>query len=172
MLVQGPGWGPSGLYLERTLGPLLADWSPHFFAARNTPGGPEIGGAESQATDQLVDDLEGERARLGCDRVIVVGHSHGAFVAMGYAVRYPRRVAALVLLGPSIVAPASTPGSREILEGFRGDAARTGAVEWWERHGGTRRDVADDREFARHLRASAPLNFYNLNALARCVGVR
>ncbi len=37
-------------------------------------------------------DLDDLRARLGIDHWIVGGHSHGAFLALAYALQYPRQV--------------------------------------------------------------------------------
>jgi len=42
-------------------------------------------------------DVDGLRAWLGADRIVMAGGSYGGFIAMEYAIRYPSRVAALVL---------------------------------------------------------------------------
>lgn len=47
--------------------------------------------------DDLVDDLEALRARLGIDRAHVAGHSLGGMIGPAYARRFPDRVASLGL---------------------------------------------------------------------------
>lgn len=54
--------------------------------------------------DRQVDDVEALRARLGVDRIDLLGHSAGANLAVGYAIRYPERVGRLVLVTPSTMA--------------------------------------------------------------------
>ncbi|MGI8926829.1 MAG: alpha/beta fold hydrolase, partial [Tepidiformaceae bacterium] len=48
--------------------------------------------------DAFVADFEGFREALGIDRFVLVGHSMGGLNAVAYAVRYPHRVSALVLV--------------------------------------------------------------------------
>ena len=52
---------------------------------------------ETCTTVRMVDDVEGLRRHLGAERVAVLGHSFGGFIALGYAERYPERVSRLVL---------------------------------------------------------------------------
>jgi len=46
---------------------------------------------------QWASDVDGLRAWLGAERIVMAGGSYGGFIAMEYAIRYPERVAALVL---------------------------------------------------------------------------
>lgn len=48
--------------------------------------------------DQLVDDLEALRRRLGHERIHVVGHSLGGQIGPRYALRFPEHTASVVLL--------------------------------------------------------------------------
>jgi 3-oxoadipate enol-lactonase len=93
------------------------------FAERRTVYLPDLRGmGRSERTDQYSmtlfrDDVLALLDRLGLDRVVLVGHSLGGFVAMLVAQAAPKRVAALVLeetpppvpLGMSI--PDSLPDS-------------------------------------------------------------
>ncbi|WP_153099587.1 alpha/beta fold hydrolase [Paraburkholderia hayleyella] len=62
------------------------------------------GHGESAATDavftldDLVDDLEALRVRLGIERAHLVGHSLGGMIGPAYARRYPQHVRSLALL--------------------------------------------------------------------------
>ena len=44
-----------------------------------------------------IDDIEALRELLGLERISILGSSYGGMVAMGYAIRYPQRLANLVL---------------------------------------------------------------------------
>ncbi len=167
VVMQAPGWGPSGEYLERTLTPLLPRLRVHHYAVRNTPGGKETIDLDSQAAENLAADLESERVKLGVERLAIIGHSHGTVTALAYAVRRPERVASLVLLGPSLVAPSSTAMAAELLDRFADDPERQRAVEWWKRHPRDPTLIGDDRALARWMRATAELTFFDLAAMWR-----
>ncbi len=47
--------------------------------------------------EQWAADIDGLREWIGADRIAMAGGSYGGFMAMEYAIRYPDRVAALVL---------------------------------------------------------------------------
>jgi len=47
--------------------------------------------------EQWAADIEGLREWIGAERICMAGGSYGGFMAMEYAIRYPDRVAALVL---------------------------------------------------------------------------
>jgi pimeloyl-ACP methyl ester carboxylesterase len=47
----------------------------------------------------LADDLRGLLDHLGIERAVIGGMSQGGFVAMRFALKYPERVSALILLG-------------------------------------------------------------------------
>ncbi len=51
--------------------------------------------------DKLVQDIEAMRLSLGADRIILIGHSIHAFMAMEYARAFPDRVSHLVLIASS-----------------------------------------------------------------------
>jgi len=44
-----------------------------------------------------VDDADALRAQLGYEQIILFGHSYGGFLAQEYALRYPERLAGLIL---------------------------------------------------------------------------
>jgi proline iminopeptidase len=57
--------------------------------------------ASSLTVARLVDDLEALRQHLNAPKLDLVGWSWGGFLSMAYAVRFPDRVAHLVLVGPA-----------------------------------------------------------------------
>jgi proline iminopeptidase len=52
-----------------------------------------------------VEDIEALRQRLGVERLTLLGHSWGGQLAMAYAVAYPARVHALILVGSAGAGP-------------------------------------------------------------------
>jgi 3-oxoadipate enol-lactonase len=48
--------------------------------------------------EQLIDDLEGVRRRLGHEKIHIVGHSLGGMIGPGYARAYPERTLSVALL--------------------------------------------------------------------------
>ncbi len=89
-----------------------------------TPDLRGFGGNPAAAftVEDSADDVIGRCDALGLGRVVVVGHSMGARVAMAVAARRPDRVAALVLLAPSPPTPEPmTPAARATLAAARDD---------------------------------------------------
>ncbi len=70
---------------------------------------------------QFAADAEGLALHLGFDKVAVIGHSYGGFIALEFALRYPHRVSHLILLD---TAPAMNYG-----EEIMANAVRKGATE-------------------------------------------
>lgn len=54
-------------------------------------------GKQPYTHEQWAADLDGLRAWAGAEKVCIAGGSYGGFMAMEYAIRYPERVAAMVL---------------------------------------------------------------------------
>jgi proline iminopeptidase len=59
-----------------------------------------------------IDDLDALRKHLGLERISILGSSYGGMVALGYVLRYPERVANLILV-------CTAPGYRFIDEAKR-----------------------------------------------------
>lgn len=59
-------------------------------------------------TDRFVADLEAVRRHFGLDRMVLLGHSWGAQLALSYALAHPERVAALVYVGGVGIDPVSS----------------------------------------------------------------
>lgn len=70
---------------------------------------------------RAIDDLDQVRARLGANKMILVGHSYGAFLAAAYLATYPTHVARVVF---------TSPGS--LRNGLTGSALQT-ALGWRQR---------------------------------------
>ena len=58
-------------------------------------------GENGYSVEQAVGDLDAIRKALNIDKWVVLGYSYGGFLAQYYTLRYPERVAGLVLMGSS-----------------------------------------------------------------------
>jgi proline iminopeptidase len=110
LLCHPGGPGSSSLYFG-ALPELAADHRMVVLDPRGTgdsdrPAEPSAYGLEDYAAD-----IEAVREHLGLDRVDVLGHSHGGFVAITWGGTYPDRVDRLVLAG---TAPRFTDVIREL----------------------------------------------------------
>ena len=83
----------------------------------------------------LADDLKGLLDHLGIERAVIGGMSQGGFVALRFALRYPERVSALILLGTQagVEDPAKVATYQVMLdvweaEGLNDQMARTVAA--------------------------------------------
>ncbi|KAI1888780.1 hypothetical protein AGOR_G00172240 [Albula goreensis] len=54
----------------------------------------------AQAEQRFLDSIEHWRRALGLDRMILLGHSLGGYLATSYAIQYPERVRHLILVDP------------------------------------------------------------------------
>jgi proline iminopeptidase len=63
---------------------------------------------------RLSSDCDALATALGFEKFVLVGHSYGGFIALDFALRYPRRLAGLVL---ACTAPDLTSGMRDPLGG-------------------------------------------------------
>jgi proline iminopeptidase len=110
--------------------------------------------AETITFEQLCADADALRAHLGFERVAVLGHSYGGFIALEYALRYPECLERLILLGTS---PAFDHG-----EEVEASARRRGATrEQLEALGAT---PQDDAEAWRLWKVIEPLYFSDYDA--------
>lgn len=88
-----PGLG-SRAEPRASFGRLADEYRVVVFDAR---GSGESEGSGTLSHEQWAADIDGLRAWLGAERIIMAGGSYGGFMAMEYAIRYPDRVEAVVL---------------------------------------------------------------------------
>jgi proline iminopeptidase len=122
---RGPATGPPIVVLHggpgipemtanvAALGPLtLAGREVVLPAQRGAGASTRLGDPRGYGRDADVDDLEALRQALGIDRMVLLGHSHGAAVATAYAAAHRDRVDRLVLISPAPPDPADTSPTR------------------------------------------------------------
>ncbi|XP_028832509.1 (Lyso)-N-acylphosphatidylethanolamine lipase [Denticeps clupeoides] len=61
---------------------------------------PHFPSDAKQAEEQSVNSIEQWRQTIGLDRMILLGHSLGGYLATSYAIQYPERVSHLILVDP------------------------------------------------------------------------
>lgn len=100
--------GPANLSdtLARSLEPLEDAFRLVYHDYRGS-GQSATAPASTYSFERLADDLDELRVHLGLDRVRVLAHSMGGFVALNWALRHPGHADALVLVGTT---PTGRPG--------------------------------------------------------------
>jgi proline iminopeptidase len=109
---------------------------------------------------RLSSDCDALATALGFEKFVLVGHSYGGFIALDFALRYPRRLAGLVL---ACTAPDLTSGMRDPLGGTAEEQAAlhrlfAGAEE-----------NATDAALRANWSAAVPLYYNNANPPASVV---
>jgi proline iminopeptidase len=81
-------------------------------------------------------DIERIRQILGEDRLILIGHSFGGFLAAMYAAEFPQRVAAMVLVAPAdvLVSPNPSGGLFGAVRGRLSPAEQQDYDSWLKRY--------------------------------------
>ncbi len=96
-LVMHGGLGIDHTYLHPTLDPLGDIFKLIFYDHRGhgRSGRPPI---NTITYEQLADDANALRERLGYEKIGVMGNSAGGYVALNYAIRHPKNISYLILL--------------------------------------------------------------------------
>lgn len=110
LVIQCPGWGLGSTYLQAGLNPLLTGKNRLllFFHPRGTDGSSfpssDADNGDMSSMPALASDLEDLRLYLGLDSFpVLLGHSNGGAIALGYAEMYPARVEKLILLNHTLI---------------------------------------------------------------------
>lgn len=74
--------------------------------------------SEAVTVDHVVEDLAAVLDDAGVERVIVYGSSYGTYLAQGFGVRYPDRVAGMVLDSPMLSVADDIEGARSYRRGL------------------------------------------------------
>lgn len=102
----GPGLDQS--YLLPQMSQLSKNYRVIFYDQRGSgKSNSTVINAKNINMDQFINDLETIRQSLKLNKMILLGHSWGGFLAMHYAIQYPKNVSALILMNS---APATSKG--------------------------------------------------------------
>jgi len=97
MIVQGVGWGLDSRLYQNTLKFLETHYTLVYVDPRGTGDVEPISSSAQLSSDLMVDDLDALRQHLGLGKIILLGHAHGGFIAMKYALKFPARLSQLIL---------------------------------------------------------------------------
>ena len=113
--------------------------------------------------DRLVSDVESLRIHLGLDRMDLLAHSAGAFLATLYAAAHPQRLSRLILVTPGLAA-VGTQGTEEE---FLAALDRRAAEPWYpEARAALEKIMAGDLS-VEAFRASRPFYYGRWNEAAQ-----
>lgn len=111
-IVLHGGWGAEHSYLQY---PLAEHKEDHHFVFYDQRGSLRSPCPDSLVSiDKHVEDLELLRATLGLDKLKLLGHSMGSWLASAYLHRYPERVEKMALLALPYPKSSYTPGEEEV----------------------------------------------------------
>jgi proline iminopeptidase len=97
LLVLHGGLGLGHAYLRPWLDQLGDRVELIYYDHRGSGRSARLRAIDEGSIDAWAADAEALRAALGHERTLLFGHSFGGFLAQEYAVRYPQRVAGLIL---------------------------------------------------------------------------
>ena len=100
LLVQpgGAGWGGDASPYIETLKPLEKIRTVVYLEPRGIGRSQRLREIDAYKMDEYVQDIESLRRYFGTPQIAIAGHSHGGFVAMKYAIKYPKKVECLILI--------------------------------------------------------------------------
>lgn len=157
LLCHPGGPGASGRYFGG-LPDLAAQRTVLLLDPRGTGSSDQPADPRSYDLADYAADIEAVREHLRLERLDMLGHSHGGFVAMAWASAYPGRVGRLVLTN---TAPRFTDTVRRarqaIIESYAREPWNADAVAALEDHHAGR--YADDAELAALLEREMPFYF-------------
>lgn len=113
--------------------------------------------------DRVVEDIEEFRKYLGLEKMIVIGHSGHAFMALAYARKYNERVSHLVLVG---AAPSnSSERRRQSMQYFENEASAERKLALEKGFSHLDADIKNDpqRRFVHYCIRAAAQSWYNFS---------
>lgn len=101
LLVMHGGLGFDHTYFRPWLDPLGELFQVIYYDHRGNGRSAQPADWSAVSHQSLIADADDLRARLGHERVTLLGHSYGGFLALEYALRFPDRLDGLILIGAS-----------------------------------------------------------------------
>lgn len=84
--------------------------------------------------DKIIDDIEQTRKQLQLGKIMIIGHSGHAYMALEYAKKYPQHVTHLVMIG---ISPDLSDATEQMIEGIWEESVdpirKDALVEWRHR---------------------------------------
>ncbi len=157
ILVQCPGWGIGSEYLQQSLHPLEKNFTLVYYDTRGSGYSSRDAAVKNIDVGQMVEDLESLRKHLHLKNFILMGHSHGGYIAMNYSLKYTDRVSKLILLDtPSDMTDVGADVYRNTLQ-LQFDPKFSSAISGLSEMD----DATTDEAFNAAWMRALPLYFYN-----------
>jgi len=125
----GPGFTMD--YFAKDLEPLAAKHVLLFYDQRGAGKSTLVQDSAGLSADKFVDDLDAVRRYFGLRKAALLGHSWGAIIAAGYAVRYPDRVSRLLIVGGVPLTHQGMADALRSLASHRDSASVAGLSRWY-----------------------------------------
>jgi pimeloyl-ACP methyl ester carboxylesterase len=126
-LHDGPGRTPYDFLYQAA--PTLHSVLDVAYLDQRGSGRSAAPGASTYSLDATLNDIELLRQQLAVDKVTLIGHAWGGYLALLYALRYPERVEALILLAPIPSFPDTVEAELRVLRGIYGEGQDPRALE-------------------------------------------
>lgn len=94
----GAGWGGDALIYIETLKPLEKIRTMVYLEPRGIGHSQRFIDPSAYSMEEYVEDIEALREHLQIQKISIAGHSHGGFIALKYALKYPQKVESLFLM--------------------------------------------------------------------------
>jgi proline iminopeptidase len=94
----GPGFDHGYVHCSDAWDRLAANRKVVFYDQRGNGRSSELKEGQSCLLADQIADLDALRARLGLEKMDLLGHSWGGYLVMAYAARHPERIAHLIIL--------------------------------------------------------------------------
>jgi pimeloyl-ACP methyl ester carboxylesterase len=159
IFVQGVGWGPDSRLYQNTLKFLETSYTLIYVDPRGTNEAAPIADLAQLSSDLMADDLDALRQHLSLSKIVLMGHAHGGFIAIKYALKYPNRLSQLILVD-CVLLPNLEEDTRAVNENLLRHPRRKDPN--WEEAVAKFKDEYEARtaaELQENLRATAMLYF-------------
>lgn len=117
ILVIHGGPGLNHNYLYANLKPLSKNYQLIFYDQRACGQSSTKVDTASITLDNFIEDIEGLRKAFGLKKLILMAHSWGGILAMKYAIKYPDKVKALILVDATAASSKLNAQANQILAG-------------------------------------------------------
>jgi len=141
----GPGFDHSYLHVSEVWNALARDRPVVLYDQRGNGRSAALKSGQSCTLADQIADLDALRAHLGYERIDLLGHSWGGYLAMAYAAHHPERVERLVLVDSA--APKWNDTLFLFKEVFPEGVERQAALQYAETMGDRAASDADIREY-------------------------
>ncbi len=94
----GPGFDHNYVHSSDAWDALAAQRRVVFYDQRGNGRSSPLAPGQSCTVADQIDDLDAVRARVGAEKIDLLGHSWGGFLVMAYAARHPEHIAHLMIV--------------------------------------------------------------------------